>query len=214
MREWLSDIEFLARHLGENLDQLRADLFNEAAAREAMLTPPPETIFSIRQPNGTTTIWIDRRLGDRTISGVASTPDLDQDGTKIQPMGCVVPALPVPLLFQHNDLIGEVVTVHISSREVSCVATIDKSEAGDQAWLGITGGDFRALSIGFKLGLRSCFLSQGAARAEIPNWLLTEISVVDKSSAKNKNTWLRIAQPQDAMSPAPLRAPSMSGGGR
>jgi len=95
---------------------------------------------------------------ERTITGIASTPNMDRDSDVMDMMGAKF-ALPIPLLWQHNHNmpVGEVTSATVTPDGIEIVAKIAKiDEEGvlknriDEAWQSIKSGLVKCLSVGFR----------------------------------------------------------------
>ena len=120
----------------------------------------------------------------RTFSGIASTPDLDRHGHRVEPSG-VTFTNPLPLLFFHDQKrpIGSA-TLQATASGITFDATIaDVLEPGplkdrvDEAWQSIKAGLIRGVSIGLRVlddGIK--FLKDGTA--QITRCEVAEMSLV------------------------------------
>jgi HK97 family phage major capsid protein/HK97 family phage prohead protease len=120
----------------------------------------------------------------RTIEGIATTPSPDRLGDIVDPIGAQF-ALPLPLLWQHNqrEPIGEVTAVRVGADAIHVTATIAKiDDAGrlrdrlDEAWQSIKSGLVRGLSIGFK-PIEAAPI-KGSFAMHVKKWEWAELSVV------------------------------------
>ena len=96
---------------------------------------------------------------ERTIEGVATTPQPDRMGDVVDPKGAEF-NLPIPLLLHHNsrEPIGQIIKAKVDKDGIIVTAKIAKAtEAGrlkdrlDEAWQSIKLGLIKGLSIGFKV---------------------------------------------------------------
>ena len=119
----------------------------------------------------------------RTISGIASTPDVDKSGDIVEPLGGEF-ALPLPFLWQHDHLgpIGHVIAAKATAKGIEFRAKLASiAEPGklkdrlDEAWQSIREGIVRGTSIGF-LPLESEPLPTGGRR--FTRWAWYELSAV------------------------------------
>jgi HK97 family phage major capsid protein/HK97 family phage prohead protease len=89
----------------------------------------------------------------RTIEGIASTPEVDRMGDIVEPKGAEF-NLPIPLLWQHNhdEPIGTVLSAKVTDAGIQIKAQIGKGVLPriDEAWALIKSGLVRGLSIGFQ----------------------------------------------------------------
>lgn len=99
----------------------------------------------------------DQRRG--VIDGVASTPEIDRVGDIVRPEGAKF-TLPLPLLWQHDDLapVGNVISAKSSAKGIRIRAQIEKALPDDppalrfrleEAFRSVERGLVRGLSIGF-----------------------------------------------------------------
>lgn len=127
---------------------------------------------------------------ERTIEGVATTPEPDRTGDVVEPMGAQF-KLPMPLLFQHDasQPIGTVVSVEKTAKKITFRATMPViTEPGrlkdrlDEVWQTIKAGLVRGVSIGFKPLERSFLDDQGGIRYTSWNWLETSLVTLPANS--------------------------------
>jgi hypothetical protein len=140
---------------------------------------------------------IQRKPGKWAIRGVASTPTIDDHGTSLDPLGCVIRRLPLPLMQMHRcELsegfsvesafvgdhlidqfrIGEVVAIEKDSSQV----VIEAHVFSRYAWEAICGGALRCLSVGF-LVIRERAAAEGGP-GFIDQWELREVSIVARGA--------------------------------
>lgn len=95
---------------------------------------------------------------ERTIEGVATTPEPDSYEDIVEPKGAEF-TLPLPLLWQHNsrEPVGHVTKAKVTNEGITVVAKFTKiTEPGklkdrlDEAWQSVKSGLVRGLSIGFR----------------------------------------------------------------
>lgn len=95
---------------------------------------------------------------ERTIEGVATTPEPDSYEDIVEPKGAEF-VLPLPLLWQHNsrEPVGHVTKAKVTNDGITVVAKFAKiTEPGklkdrlDEAWQSVKSGLVRGLSIGFR----------------------------------------------------------------
>ncbi|MEH6789657.1 HK97 family phage prohead protease [Parasphingorhabdus sp.] len=119
----------------------------------------------------------------REISGIATTPTLDQVGDSVEPLGGEF-ALPLPFLWQHDHdkPIGHVTQAKATAAGIEFVAKlVAGAEPGklkdrlDEAWHSIKSGLVRGVSIGF-MPLESEPLKTGGRR--FTRWAWHELSAV------------------------------------
>jgi HK97 family phage major capsid protein/HK97 family phage prohead protease len=119
----------------------------------------------------------------RSFSGMATTPDLDRAGHRVDPSG-VTFKNPIPLLFHHDRTqpIGTVTLSAPTADGVAFDATIPAiGTAGrlkdriDEAWQSVKSGLIRGVSIGFRI------LEDGVTFAKDGTVKLTKIEVVELS---------------------------------
>lgn len=117
------------------------------------------------------------RTDVRTISGYASTADVDRVGDVVVPEGMRA-QLPIPLLSGHDQsqIIGAVTALKPDAKGVRIEARIVEGVArADEAWALIKQGALTSFSIGF-MGLKSEPIKGGGRRWT--EWELTEVSAV------------------------------------
>lgn len=121
---------------------------------------------------------------ERTITGIASTPNMDRDSDVMDMMGAKF-ALPIPLLWQHNHNmpVGEVTSATVTPDGIEIVAKIAKiDEEGvlknriDEAWQSIKSGLVKCLSVGFR-AIDYDYI-QDSYGLNIKSWEWYELSVV------------------------------------
>lgn len=121
---------------------------------------------------------------ERTITGIASTIEVDRMGDIVEPKGAVF-KLPLPLLWQHNsrEPIGHVTEAKVTSAGIEIKATIAKvDEPGklkdllDFAWQCIKNQLVRGLSIGFD-ALEYTYI-EGTYGMRFLSWEWLELSCV------------------------------------
>ncbi|TKD52056.1 HK97 family phage prohead protease [Sphingomonas baiyangensis] len=121
--------------------------------------------------------------GDRTISGLATTPSVDRQGDVVEPLGAML-KLPLPLLLDHNhtSAVGSVVEAEPTKGGIRFRAKIAKvttpgpvKELVDGAWDMIRAGLRTAVSIGFR-PIKSEFMDNGGMR--FLQWEWHELSLV------------------------------------
>src|SRR5262245_42386582 len=97
-------------------------------------------------------------LDDRIIEGVASTPELDRRGDRLDPEGADF-RLPMPLLWQHDQTqpVGEVIDASVTPQGITIRAKFAQvQEAGalrdrlEEAWQSVKARLVRGLSVGWK----------------------------------------------------------------
>lgn len=113
----------------------------------------------------------------RTVSGWASTADIDRVGDIVMPEGMRA-RLPLPLLAAHdqNQIIGAITALRPDSKGVFIEARIAEGVSkADECWKLVRQGALTHFSIGF-IGLKSEPLKNGARRWT--EWELTECSMV------------------------------------
>lgn len=90
---------------------------------------------------------------DGTITGIASTPELDRAGDVLLPEGAKF-VLPLPLLWQHDHAkpLGHVTSARVTSRGIEIVGKIAVGATAeiDNAYRMIRAGLVRGLSVGFR----------------------------------------------------------------
>lgn len=121
---------------------------------------------------------------ERTITGIASTPNMDRDSDVMDMMGATF-ALPIPLLWQHNHNmpVGEVTSATVTPDGIEIVAKIAKiDEEGvlknriDEAWQSIKSGLVKCLSVGFR-AIDYDYIADSYG-LNIKSWEWYELSVV------------------------------------
>ena len=121
---------------------------------------------------------------ERTITGIASTPNMDRDSDVMDMMGAKF-ALPIPLLWQHNHNmpVGEVTSATVTPDGIEIVAKIAKiDEEGvlknriDEAWQSIKSGLVKCLSVGFR-AIDYDYIADSYG-LNIKSWEWYELSVV------------------------------------
>ena len=115
----------------------------------------------------------------RIIKGIASTPDTDLVGDIVESTGAQY-KLPLPLLAQHDhdQPIGHVTSVNVTSKGIEIEAQISKDSGlgyVEKAWKQIKAGLLGGLSIGFK-PLEAQPIKSGGIR--YLKWLWYELSAV------------------------------------
>lgn len=122
--------------------------------------------------------------GQRTITGIASTPSADRMGDIVRPEGAKF-TLPIPLLWQHDrdQPIGEVVSARVTTEGIEVEAKLARADAPSQlaarleeAWQSIKLGLVRGLSIGFR-PIKYSFIEDSDG-VEFTEWDFYELSAV------------------------------------
>lgn len=118
----------------------------------------------------------------RIITGIASTPSPDRQGDIMLPEGAKF-SLPMPLLWQHRDPIGEVFDAKVTSKGIEIQARIAQiDEAGllkerlDLAWQSIKAKLVKGLSIGWR-PLKETY-DKVSGNFIYPEWEWFELSAV------------------------------------
>jgi HK97 family phage prohead protease len=142
----------------------------------------------MRQPD-VSRVWSQLRIkslndGERTIEGVASTPETDRVGDVVEPAGAKY-KLPLPFLWQHDSEqpIGHVVRATPNATGIPVTIQLARAdEPGtlkdrlDEAWQSIKLGLVKGLSIGFRPIEYSYIEATGGYRFSVWDWL--ELSAV------------------------------------
>jgi HK97 family phage prohead protease len=123
----------------------------------------------------------------RTIEGMATTPEVDRVGDVVEPMGGKF-ALPMPLLWQHDHKspVGHVIGAKATKDGISIKAQLAKiDEPGelknlvDKAWQSVKAGLVRGLSIGFKpVEFEPLDVKDPFGGLRFTSWLWFELSLV------------------------------------
>lgn len=96
--------------------------------------------------------------GERTITGLATSPEADRHGDIVDPEGATY-KLPIPFLWQHDpeSPIGEITSAKVTAKGIEITAKLASiAEPGaakdlvDKAWQFIKSGLVKGLSIGFR----------------------------------------------------------------
>ena len=121
---------------------------------------------------------------ERTIEGVATTPEPDSYDDIVEPKGAEF-ALPLPLLWQHNsrEPVGHVTKAKVTNEGITVVAKFAKiTEPGklkdrlDEAWQSVKSGLVRGLSIGFSA--KEYTFLEGTGGIHFIRWRWLELSPV------------------------------------
>ena len=147
----------------------------------------------------------------RTIEGVASTPEVDRAGDIVEPLGAKF-TLPMPLLWQHNSrepAVGHVTAAKATKDGISIKAKLAKiDEPGelkntvDKAWQALKAGLVRGLSIGFS-PIEYAFRDGGdgdAGGLRYTSWNWLELSLV--TIPANQSATISLIKSLDQADPA------------
>lgn len=121
---------------------------------------------------------------NRTITGIATTPEVDRVGDIVEPKGAEF-KLPLPFLWQHNsdEPIGHVTAAKVTKDGIEITAQVTKwdkegklKDRLDEAWDTLKAGLVRGLSIGFQ-SVESARID-GTYGIRFMKWLWLELSAV------------------------------------
>jgi HK97 family phage prohead protease len=123
------------------------------------------------------------RIG-RTITGYATTPDVDRMGDTVDPAGAIF-KLPIPLLFNHDSMqpVGQVTSAQVTPQGIQVVAKLTSGIGRvDELWQLITQDIINGLSIGFR-GLKQSPLPGGGIAWKSWEWLELSVCTVPANAA-------------------------------
>lgn len=123
-------------------------------------------------PKRETNTWYIQKTGRQMIEGACVTEHVNSHGQILDPAGMQCDGLPLPLLWEHDKQIGEVVWMRRAPGAVFCRALVWEDKTFP--WACIQAGEVRSLSVGPQ-ALQPAEEIDGALVFHA--WKLTEVSV-------------------------------------